>query len=206
MSRMGNGVDPHAETRILDCLSSEYSIVQDKIDKIGAFRFTIRGWTVTLVTGAIFAIASTNLLSPYVLLFLIFLIAIFALIESRQNRNQDILEDRAFEIEAEFSHLLTVSSGSPARFITTPRIAHDIRDRSVQDATSTRRFLVYPDRWFYWLLGLVVVVVVLFLLYKHPQNSSSNIDDNFNVIYAPGSGASVPVPDKRQQKRQRSTR
>ncbi|MGB6942140.1 MAG: hypothetical protein WBE37_07090 [Bryobacteraceae bacterium] len=34
---------------LLDQLSSEYKILQDKIDKIGAFKFTIRGWSVTIV-------------------------------------------------------------------------------------------------------------------------------------------------------------
>jgi hypothetical protein len=33
-------------------LSDEYKILQDKIDKIGAFTFTIKGWSVTLVLAA----------------------------------------------------------------------------------------------------------------------------------------------------------
>ena len=31
----------------------EYKILQDKIDKIGDFRFKIKGWTITLFTGFI---------------------------------------------------------------------------------------------------------------------------------------------------------
>jgi hypothetical protein len=33
---------------ILDLLLREYAILQDKIDKIGEFRFTIKGWALTL--------------------------------------------------------------------------------------------------------------------------------------------------------------
>lgn len=33
-------------------LTDEYKILQDKIDKIGAFRFTIKGWSVTAVIAA----------------------------------------------------------------------------------------------------------------------------------------------------------
>ncbi len=39
----------------LDLLRDEYKILQDKIDKIGAFRFTIRGWSVTAVVGGFLA-------------------------------------------------------------------------------------------------------------------------------------------------------
>jgi len=33
-------------------LTDEYKILQDKIDKIGGFRFTIKGWSVTAVIAA----------------------------------------------------------------------------------------------------------------------------------------------------------
>ncbi len=182
--------------RVADRLSDEYKIVQDKIDKIGAFRFTIRGWTVTLVTGAILALASANLLSPFVPLFLLFLLGIFAQIEGRQNRNQDILEDRAFEIEAEFRRLHRFPEGSPAAVIMTPRIAHDIRDRSTQNVGFVRRFWAFPDRYFYWLLG-GSALVVLFLLYIHPQQSSTNPRETINVVNGLRGGvSSAPETNK----------
>jgi hypothetical protein len=48
MSKEGTG-------NTLDLLRDEYKILQDKIDKIGAFRFTIRGWSVTAVIGGFLA-------------------------------------------------------------------------------------------------------------------------------------------------------
>jgi len=164
-----------------DRLESEYRIVQDKIDKIGGFRFTIRGWTVTLVTGAVLAVASTKYLSPLALLFLFVLLAVFAAIERRQNRNQQVLEDRAFEIEVEFRRIQTEVGGTQERLTMSPRIAHSLRDRSLLDGGAIRRFVENPDRWFYWVLVGVIFAAVLFLLYARPQESSSDRGVNINI-------------------------
>src|SRR5436853_5922372 len=40
-------------------MTDEYKILQDKIDKIGGFRFTIKGWSITAVIAAT-AAASTS--------------------------------------------------------------------------------------------------------------------------------------------------
>ena len=45
-------------------LVDEYKILQDKIDKIGAFRVTIKGWAVTVAVAALAAISSGKGLSP----------------------------------------------------------------------------------------------------------------------------------------------
>ena len=164
-----------------DRLESEYRIVQDKIDKIGGFRFTIRGWTVTLVTGAILTVASAKSLSPLALLFLFVLLALFAAIERRQNRNQQVLEDRAFEIEVEFRRIQSEICGSQERLMMSPRIAHSLRDRSLLDRGTIRRFVENPDRWFYWVLVGVVFAAVLFLLHTRPQDSSSDRGVNMYI-------------------------
>jgi hypothetical protein len=41
--------------RTLSYLSDEYKILQDKLDKIGAFRYTIKGWSVTAAVGGLIA-------------------------------------------------------------------------------------------------------------------------------------------------------
>jgi hypothetical protein len=48
-------------------MNSEYGILQDKLDKIGGFRTTIRGWSVTLVIASIIAAGSSKGVSPYFL-------------------------------------------------------------------------------------------------------------------------------------------
>jgi len=162
-------------------LESEYKIVQDKIDKIGAFRFTIRGWTVTLVTAAILAVASAKFLSPLALLFLFVFLVVFAAIEHEQNINQEVFENRAFEIEVEFRRLQSQGSGSQTSQLTSPKIAHALRDRSLQNVGTIRRFIEDPDRWFYWILALVVFAAVLFLRYVRPQDPSVDHDIRISV-------------------------
>ena len=41
--------------KLITSLSDEYKILQDKIDKIGAFRFTIKGWSVTVIAVSVAA-------------------------------------------------------------------------------------------------------------------------------------------------------
>lgn len=178
----------HAPYGSVDRLSSEYGIVQDKIDKIGAFRFTIRGWTVTLVTGAILAVASTHLLSPYAPLLLLLLLGVFASIESKQNRNQKIFEDRAFEIEVEIRRLLQDQTKPQSTLIQSPRIAHTLRDRSLQETGPFRRFLADPDRWFYWILVAVVLGSVLMLMNVRPQQQQPSSSSGINVNISNESG------------------
>jgi hypothetical protein len=47
-------------------LFDEYKILQDKIDKIGAFRVTIKGWSVTAAVAALVAISTDKGFSPWV--------------------------------------------------------------------------------------------------------------------------------------------
>jgi hypothetical protein len=48
----------------MSALQDEYKILQDKIDKIGAFRVTIKGWSVTATVAGLVAIASGKNFSP----------------------------------------------------------------------------------------------------------------------------------------------
>src|SRR6266849_962940 len=61
---MSDGVQNHEpespEKDLVGRLADEYKILQDKIDKIGAFRFTIKGWSVTVVIAAGAAGANTQ--------------------------------------------------------------------------------------------------------------------------------------------------
>jgi hypothetical protein len=50
----------------LSYLSDEYKILQDKLDKIGGFRFTIKGWSVTVVIGGLVAAVTGKSILPVV--------------------------------------------------------------------------------------------------------------------------------------------
>ena len=182
------------ENQLLETrLSSEYSIVQDKIDKIGAFRFTIRGWTVTLITGTILAVASATLLSPYSLLFLLIPILIFGSIERRQNRNQQVLEDRAYDIEAELRRLVPASSDPRTKSIESPNIAHSLKDASAKMG-DIRDLIADPDRWFYWILSFLVLLAVGFLVFVGPKEKSREWGD-INIVNESDSQAKTSNPN-----------
>jgi hypothetical protein len=42
-------------------MMDEYKILQDKIDKIGGFRFTVKGWSVTITTAALAAAGAAKI-------------------------------------------------------------------------------------------------------------------------------------------------
>lgn len=84
---------------LLDQLSSEYKILQDKIDKIGAFKFTIRGWSVTIVIASCIGATTARLPSPFLLLGLVVFVVVFGVMEHVQNGHGDTFGRRCAEIE-----------------------------------------------------------------------------------------------------------
>jgi|GEM_PF-6781487 len=86
----------------LDAHFEEYKLVQDKIDKIGNFRFVIRGWAVTLVSTFIGATALADL-HPANNLVLLLAIVLFAAVEQSQTITKSGLTLRAFQLERELS-------------------------------------------------------------------------------------------------------
>ena len=66
-----------------DALWEEYELLQDKIDKIGAFRFQVKGWLITLTTTFIFAGLAAGLPRPTFCLAIPF-VAGFFVIEKQQ--------------------------------------------------------------------------------------------------------------------------
>lgn len=78
----------------------EYKLLQDKIDKIGAFRFQGKNWVVALVTAAVFSgyVAKWPWWS-YIFCFL--LVIVFWLFERLQEHFQDGFSRRVNQIERE---------------------------------------------------------------------------------------------------------
>lgn len=71
----------------ISVLTDEYKILQDKIDKIGAFRVTIKGWSVTATVAALAAVAADKGFTPWVsAIALDFLLLWFFLFERQQVR------------------------------------------------------------------------------------------------------------------------
>lgn len=118
------------EDPILELFQREYAILQEKIDKIGGFRFTIKGWALTLSTGALVAAFATSLNS----LVAIFLISglVFGLwsLEWRQAKLTDLFQGRTLRIETRILRRLNALGIHRLEFATlicSPGIANELR-------------------------------------------------------------------------------
>lgn len=113
-------------------LSDEYKLLQDKIDKIGAFRFTIKGWAVTIV-GVVSAAASALSGSRLTIIISVALAAIvifFFELEVEQIRLSRLFGDRARELERLFR---SIDRGQRFRVLPpVPYTAHEIAKASYQ--------------------------------------------------------------------------
>jgi len=130
----------------------EYKLLQDKLDRIGDFRFRVRGWAITLVTGLIAAGLATAIPWPAYLLAVIPVIG-FHLIERTQCAWQRVFSNRADEIE----DYLRANSAWPSPGITT---AIRIERRRLRRSWS-RLLIVHDEAVFYLIMyGLPLALAV----------------------------------------------
>jgi hypothetical protein len=181
----------------LDQLSSEYSILQDKIDKIGAFRFTIRGWSVTLVIASVFGVITAKVSTCYILGGLLTVVVAFLTMERAQTRHSHTFTHRVAVLEKRIWHMLRACSAPQVDGPMVPKIAHDIED----DSKSRWPLEVWLDNNGYWLFyGLQIVLIVIAGIWLGENRLAS--DDRgattVNVISAPESPAieTKGTPDK----------
>lgn len=165
---------------LVEQLTSEYQIIQDKIDKIGSFRFTVRGWSVTLVIASIFATGSSKDVSPWLLLFLPVFILMFYFMEQKQNRFGYYFGQRALQIERELYRIFRAKELSASeRFLPTPWIAYHLKEMADRSAPAgkflwLKERIKDPDRFFYAIQTCIVILTVVFLLYVRPHANSQS--------------------------------
>ncbi len=142
---------------VVDLLMREYQILQEKIDKIGGFRFTIKGWALTLDIGAVVAAFATSLDRHLSVLLVLGVVGALWLLELRQTHLSEIFQNRAFRIEKVIMRRLTAHGlrrADVALLMGVPGIAGEIRSplelRSL--APSRRR-----GRLTRWLLRLQLI-------------------------------------------------
>jgi hypothetical protein len=162
---------------LLDQLSSEYKILQDKIDKIGAFKFTIRGWTVIIVVASCIGATTAHLPSPFLLLGLIVFVAVFWHMEHIQTGHREIFGRRCAEIERWIWRLLREQGAHVPRMV--PKVAHEIADQTRADLGRWKNPRVrrvvhalrsHDEYVFCTMLILVIVVLTVWLSY-HAKSS-----------------------------------
>src|SRR5258708_23075114 len=150
------------ETEFVDKLENEYKILQDKIDKIGAFRFTIKGWSITVILAAAFASASTVKIPAWLwLVSMLFFLVFFFWFEFEQTKLRHKFGQRCISIESAITRVLrTVASRTgnalvrnsfvKLRFV--PGITNHLRKRrtgSDREEWSTWRAFWEADILFY---------------------------------------------------------
>jgi len=90
----------------------EYSMLQNKIDKIGEFRFKIKNWAVTIMVAAVFGGLASNVPQFYYL-FILPVIFAFQNFENYQKRLLRSFSTRIQEIEESFNADSGVNFGHP---------------------------------------------------------------------------------------------
>jgi hypothetical protein len=145
---------------LLEQLTGEYRIVQDKIDKLAGFRFTIRGWSVTLVVAFAFG-ANTLKLPPYSILSALLPLVAFFLMERSQQRNHDALSGRAIRLEKRIWRTLRLSTPPGIEAMIggmVPRLGHELVEEMQSAHPAIRRLRSMGDIIFYGAQILLVVI------------------------------------------------
>jgi hypothetical protein len=172
--------EPRGADGLIDQLSAEYKILQEKLDKIGAFRFTVKGWSVTLVIGSIVAVSANRQVSPHLLWFLLLFVWVFFWVESKQDRLSRVYGKRIFQLE---KHIYTVLRSSTDKSLIAkvggaPLIANAIRsDRRSEQSPTRRTQLVQwaadSDNGFYLFQSAIIVAAFGILQFRSPARPRS---------------------------------
>jgi hypothetical protein len=195
------------ETEFVDKLENEYKILQDKIDKIGAFRFTIKGWSITVILAAAFASASAVKIPSWLWLVSLFgFLFLFFRFELEQTTLRHTFGQRCILIESAITRVLrtaaTRSRGDTivrAQFVKlrlVPGITNHLRKQSSgSDSEEWSRWRAFreADGFFYVALGLLTLLFAAW----HVTAAKQEMDENERlpgnvIIYAPQSEPTQP--------------
>jgi hypothetical protein len=132
-------------------LSDEYKILQDKIDKIGSFRFTIKGWSVTAVIAASAAASTTGRLTTSLTVSagLVLMLAFFFWLEFEQVRLSWLFGDRAARVEDAFRQIDRGKGMEVHVLFRVPYTAHESALASYrrQKSTESTQRSRWSERW-----------------------------------------------------------
>ncbi len=202
------------ETEFVDKLETEYKILQDKIDKIGAFRFTIKGWSITVILAAAFASASTVKIPTWLWLASLFgFLFFFFWFELEQTRLRHRFGQRCISIESAITRVLrTAATSSDDAIVRTsfvklrfvPGITNHLHRRSAgADTEEWPRWRAFreADGPFYVALGLLIICFAGWHATAAKQETDKNDRSSGNVIiYAPKSEQPPPSAGAARQR------
>jgi hypothetical protein len=141
-SKTGTGDLGHVEydeTDFKNRLSDEYKILQDKIDKIGGFRFTIKGWSITAVVAGIGIAGQKGLATGCIVAIgLVVMLVFFFILEHEQVRQSRIFGDRAGRIEDAFRRIRRGKGEEVFASLPVPYLAHELVIARLRERTKGR--------------------------------------------------------------------
>ena len=192
-----------AQDNFVDRLMDEYKILQDKIDKIGAFRFTIKGWSITVIIASLFAGSTTKTLPRWLwAISLIGFLIVFFLSEKQQTDLRYRFGRRVLAIERVLSRLFrSLANASKSQFVASsfltlrfvPGIGHDSGARTGRRRQPPRprtywRSCVDADIGFY----LAQLVVVLAFVFWPGRSLPPDHGDGILINNAAPAGSTIP--------------
>jgi hypothetical protein len=194
------------ETEFVDKLEGEYKILQDKIDKIGAFRFTIKGWSITVILAAAFASASTAKIPAWLwLVSLLGFLVLFFLFELEQTTLRHRFGQRCILIESAITRVLrtgatrcndTVVRQSFIKLRFIPGITNHLHKRSgASDSAEWSRWRAFreADGFFYAALAILTLLFAAWHVTAAKQEMDKTEHSRGNVIiYSPQSEPMQP--------------
>lgn len=167
---------------LLEQMNSEYRILQDKLDKIGGFRTTIRGWSVTLVIASIIAAGSSKQVSPYFLSLLFIFIYAFYAMERKQNQYGILFGARVLNLEKRMREELRIQVQDNPVLGFYPGIAHHLHSSLKRKAPSNIAiWFTDPDRFFYIAQWIAVAVAMMVLVLLGPSAKSPDVQNVIQV-------------------------
>jgi hypothetical protein len=194
------------ETEFVDKLEGEYKILQDKIDKIGAFRFTIKGWSITVILAAAFASASTVSIPGWLwLVSMLVFLGFFFWFEFEQIRLRHKFGQRCISIESAITRVLrTAATNSDnavvrasfvkLRFV--PGITNHLHKQPAgSDMGKWPRWRAFceADGRFYAALGVLIILFAGWHATAAKQETDKSDRPSGNVtIYSPQAATTQP--------------
>lgn len=159
-----NGSEP------VDNAWNEYSLLQDKIDKIGEFRFKVQGWAVTLVVALLVSGLASGLPGPCILVGMPLIFA-FQILEGRQAMLGRIFAARIMEIELNMRH-------QQEGFITpavATRLASEIN--YLRRGPLLNKLKLHSTRFLYYTMYVLVVMAFIWkTLLAHDVSEPQNVE------------------------------
>jgi hypothetical protein len=182
----------------IDILIKEYEIIQGKIDKIGEFKFKIRGWSLTIQSAIIIAILTGEIKEVWLPIILLFIIpAIFHFLEYQQENISAALSGRALALEKVIDRIIFFPDDSDRKkgvllkkLNRSPKIGLTIQkyNKSLRNMWIISKYLMYIAQYF-----LAVLMLFLFLTWdikadakeQHEINSPAGVSNSEVEVIKP---------------------